>query len=87
MSKYKAVVSEILTREHGEKRYVVIDPDTRRVLDNNENYGYRTEGKALAKYELKTFGELSNRKEKLISKREKQRHAEVHVSEPDDLDE
>lgn len=75
MSKeYKAIVSEVLTRQHGDKRYVVVDANGD-VLDNNKGEGFATESKAITRYELKTFGHTSKDEEKRLSKKIK-RHYE-----------
>lgn len=54
---YKAVLSSLLTKKASENRYVVEDLNGQ-VLLNNDNRGYTSKNKALAAYELKTFGKV-----------------------------
>lgn len=68
---YKAVVSEHLTRQASETRYVVIDVDTREVLCDNEGRGFKTESKALTSYEYKSQGHTTKSQKKLDDKRRK----------------
>ena len=47
------ISSDPLSQDY-EKRYVVIDKDTRKILDKAQGYGYKTEQEALAAWEYKT---------------------------------
>lgn len=65
MKKYDVEWSKKLSRR-GDPRYVVVDAETREVLDNAQGYGYRSKQKAYAAYAYKnrTPAEEQKRKEK-----------------------
>lgn len=71
---YKAKVSEILTRKHSEKRWVITD-ESNNILDDNHGEGYTSANKAFTKYELKEFGETTKDKERRIGKKEKEQRS------------
>lgn len=66
---FKAAVSEHLTKEHGEKRFVIVDKETNEVLDSNDGQGFTTENKAITQYSIKNGIPTRKEKEKLISKK------------------
>ena len=47
MKDFKAIVSDHLTKQHSEKRYVVVSKDGD-VLDTNDGQGFISENKAIA---------------------------------------
>lgn len=68
---YKAKLAEHLTHSAGEKRWVIINPETNEVLDDNKGDGYATESKAINHYEVKTFGKSHKAEERHAGKVEK----------------
>lgn len=52
MKDFKAIVSDHLTKQHSEKRYVVVSEDGD-VLDTNDGQGFISENKAIVVYSKK----------------------------------
>lgn len=52
MKDFKAIVSEHLTKQHSEKRFVVVAKNGD-VLDTNDGEGYSSENKAIVTYSKK----------------------------------
>lgn len=52
MKDFKAIVSDHLTKQHSEKRYVVVSKDGD-VLDTNDGQGFISENKAIVAYSKK----------------------------------
>lgn len=71
MKDFKAILSEHLTREHSEKRYVIVDKEGN-VLDSNDNQGYLTENKAIVAYSNKKGIPTKKAIEKIVDKAYKQ---------------
>lgn len=44
------VLSEHLTRQHGENRFVIMEVETHKILENNKGEGFRSKNKAYAHY-------------------------------------
>ena len=63
-----AVVSEALSKEY-DRRYVIIDKETKEILDDAQGYGYRTPQKAYAAFAFK-----NRDKSKDKEKKEKEEH-------------
>lgn len=51
--KYKAIYSETLSSLSRNSRFVIINPDTGKILDDAQGYGYKTIQKAYAAYSYK----------------------------------
>ena len=86
MKTYKAIVSEHLTKQNSQKRFVVVDKEGK-VLDNNKGEGFVTEEKAIAHYELKTFGKTEHQVKKHKGKTEKRYAEKAEQKHQIDLDE
>lgn len=52
MKDFKAIVSEHLTKQHSEKRFVVVGKNGE-VLDSNDGQGFISENKAIVAYSKK----------------------------------
>lgn len=52
MKDFKAIISEHITKQHSEKRFVVVDKNGD-VLDSNDGEGYTSENKAIVAYSKK----------------------------------
>lgn len=49
MSGIEVIASESLSKD-GEKRYVIVDPETGEILDDAQGYGFRSKRNAYAAY-------------------------------------
>ena len=57
-------IEDITLSKAGEKRYVIIDKETREILDNAQGYGYKTPQKAYSAYWYLTKGRTPEAQEK-----------------------
>ena len=60
--KIKAIISKELSSEY-DPRWVIIDEDTGRILDNAQNYGYKSAQKAYAAYSYKNRSPAQKKKD------------------------
>lgn len=67
MAEIMVVQDYNLSKQH-EKRFVVVDKNTGKILDNAQGYGYKTIQKAYAAYAYKTRDKTKD-KEKLVKKK------------------
>lgn len=68
MKQYEVVESKELSKAN-DKRYIVIDKETGKILDNAQGFGYKTRQKAHAGYAYKTR-DKSKDKEKELRRKE-----------------
>ena len=65
MAAYKAVLSRKLSKS-SERRYVVIHPETGKLLDDSQGFGYKSLQKAYEGYDFKIQGEKQRRERKRV---------------------
>ena len=75
MANVKAIRSEMLSKPY-DSRYVIIDIDTGEILDDAQEYGYRTAQKAYAGYNYKIMPKSEKAK-----KAARERHMQKWMSE------
>ena len=75
---YKVIESNTLG-DRWDRRYVVVDEDTGKILDDAQGYGYKSAQKAHASYAYKTR-DMSKDKEKAAKKKKIQQWMKEHKS-------